>query len=106
MGRAHTVKCSVHATNIDQQANHGHADRSFGILQQLLFEYLAALAALGHGIDVDFGKGETRRAIAVLGETLCLVIEDKLQEVVLDVLAPKGNAIFLLQVSDLVAGVD
>jgi hypothetical protein len=101
-----TVERCVHAPDIDQQTHHRHADGTVGILQQLLLQYLAAFAAFRHGIDVDFRKGEARGAIAVLGEAFCLIIEDQLQEIILDILAPKGNAILLLQMADLVAGVD
>jgi len=98
-----TIQRCVHAPDIDQQAHHRHADSSVGILQQLLLQYLAAFAALRHGINVDLRKREARRAIAVLGEAFCLIVEDQLQEIVLYVFAPEGNAILLLQMADLVA---
>lgn len=101
-----TIQRCVHAPDIHQQTHHRHADSTVGILQQLFLEYLTAFAALGHGVDVDFRKREARRTIAVLGEAFRLIVEDQLQEIILNVLAPKRNAILLLQMADLVAGVN
>ena len=99
------VQGGVHAAHVDQQAHHGHVDGGRPLRQQLVLEDLAALAALGHGVQVDVGKGEALVAVH-LGEDALLVIEDVLEEVVLDVLAPQRDAVVLLEVADLVARID
>lgn len=105
-GRIHTVERRVHPANIDQQAHHGHIQRSRPLGQQLILENLAALATLGHSIQVDIRKRVAVRAVARLVEDLLVVLEDVLEEVILDVLAPQRDAVILLEVPDLVAGVD
>jgi hypothetical protein len=103
-----TVQRRVHAAHIDKQTHHGHVDGGRALCQQLVFQNLAALAALGHGIEIDVGK-RVRRAglgLRLLGEDGLVILEDELEEVVLDVLAPEGDAVVLLEVLDLVAAVD
>jgi len=103
-----TVERRVHAAHVDQQTHHGHVDGGRALRQQLVLEDLAALAALGHGIEVDVGKrvhGPGLR-VRLLGEDGLVVLEHELEEIVLDVLAPQRDAIVLFQVLDLVAAVD
>ena len=101
-----TVEGGVHAADVDEQTHHGHVDGGRAYAQQLVLQDLAALAALGHGIEVDVGKGVSAGAVRLLGEDALVVLEDELEEVELDVLAPQGNAIVLLEVLDLVPAVD
>lgn len=103
-----TVQSGVHTANIDQQTDHGHADSSalIFLLQQLLLKDLTALAAPGHGVDVNLGEGVSFRAIAEFGEALGLVVEDELEEIILNIFAPERDAVFFLEVSDLVARID
>lgn len=49
-----TIESGVHAADVDQKANHGHAHCTRTIREQLLLENFACLAASGHGVDVDF----------------------------------------------------
>lgn len=101
-----TVQRSVHAPNVDQQTHHGHIDRGRALSQQLIFQDLAALAALGHGIEINVRERMPKRFIRLLGKDTLFVFEDQLQEVVLYILAPKGNTVILLQVLDLISTVD
>jgi hypothetical protein len=101
------VERRVHAADVDEQAHHGHVDGGRALRQQLVLEDLAALAALGHGVEVDVGK-RVRRAglrLRLLREDGPVVLEDELEEVILDVLAPQRDAVVLLEVLDLVAAV-
>lgn len=84
----HTVQRRVHPTDVDQQTDHGHGYGRGDVLGELLLQYLAALAALGHGIDIDFGKRVTLGSIRVLCKDFLLVLKDQTQEVVLNVLPP------------------
>lgn len=101
-----TVQRRVHAANIDKQADHGHDDGRRHILGELLLQYLAALAALAHGIDIDFSKGEAFLGVRIPSKTLLFVVEYKAQELVLDVFPPQRDAILLLQMADLISRVD
>ena len=101
-----TSQGSVHAPDVDQQTHHGHVDGSRALSQQLVLQDLAALAALGHGIEVDVGKRVAAGAVGLLGEDALVVLEDELEEVELDVLAPQRDAIVLLQMLDLIPTVD
>lgn len=76
------------------------------ILCQLLFQYLARLAALGHGINVYLCKGVACSSVRVLSKSLCFVLEHQLQELVLYVLPPQWYTILLLKMLDLIAGID
>jgi hypothetical protein len=55
---APTVQRRVHAPHIDQQTHHGHVHGGGALCQKLVLEYLAALAAVRHGVEVDVGKAE------------------------------------------------
>jgi hypothetical protein len=101
------IERRVHAADVDQQTHHGHVDGGRALRQQLVLEDLAALAALGHGVEVDVGKRVRRPGLRLrlLGEDGLVVLEDELEEVVLDVLAPQRDAVVLLEVLDLVAAV-
>ena len=101
-----TVKGCVHAPKIHQQTHHCHADSSGLIILQLVFQDLTSLAAPCHRVDVDIGKVQVLLSVGVSGEYCGLVLEDKFEELVLDILAPEGDAILLLQLSNLVSGVD
>lgn len=101
-----TVEGGVHATEIDQQTNHRHADGRRLIILQLILQDLACFAAPRHGIDVDVGKVHILLAVGVPREDGRLVLKNKLQKLVLDVLAPQRDAILLFQMSNLVARVD
>ena len=107
-GTGLTVQRSVHPAHIDQQADHGHVDGGGPLRQQLVLEDLTALAAARHGVQVDVGKRVqiAARAIGELVEDALLVGKDEAQEVVLDVFSPQGDAVVLLQMADLVPGVD
>ena len=98
-----TVERGVHATNVNQEADHGHALRSIAITKQLVSEDLAGLAAPGHGIDVQVGEALLADLVGLVavGEDLLLVVEDGLEEVVLDVLAPERLAVLLFEMADL-----
>jgi hypothetical protein len=102
-----TIQCGVHAPYIDQQTHHGHVDGRRPLRQQLVLQYLAALAALSHCVQVDVCERVSRfrlsSGLVRLGEDLLLVLEDILQKVELDVFAPERYAVLLLQVPDLVA---
>ena len=105
-GVSRTIERCVHAADVDQQAHHGHVDGGRALGEQLVLEDLAALAALGHGVEVDVGKRVAARAIRLLGEDAAVILEDELEEVELDVLAPQRDAVVLFEVLDLVAAVD
>ena len=92
----HTIQCRIHPPHVDQQAHHGHCQRTVDILQELLLQDLATLAALRHGVDVDLGERPALTPVAVLGEALGVVVEDQTKEVVLDVLPPQWDAVLLL----------
>lgn len=98
-----TVESGVHSANVDQQTYHGHTLRGLSITKQLVAQDFAGLAASRHGIDVQIGKGLLAEVVGfvAVGEDLSLVVEDGLEEIKLDILAPEGLAVFLLQVSDL-----
>ena len=100
------VERRIHAADVDQQAYHGHVDGGRALGEQLVLEDLAALAALGHGIEVDVGKSVAAGAVRLLGEDAAVILEDELEEVELDVLAPQRDAVVLFQVFDLVAAID
>lgn len=100
------VEGGVHAADIDQETHHGHVDGSRALRQQLVFENLAAFAALRHGVKVDVSKRVAARRVGLLGEDGLVVLKDKLEEVELDVFAPQRNAIVLFEVLDLVPAVD
>ena len=87
-GTRHTVEGGVHATKIDQQANHSHADRGRLVILQLVFQNLASLAAPRHGVDVDVRKVYLFTTFGVSRESRCLVLKDKLEKLVLDIFAP------------------
>lgn len=97
-----TVQSGIHPADIDQEADHGHVDGRRPLGQQLVLQDLAAFAALGHGIEVNVGKGVSRCSVRHLVEDAGLVIKDGLEKVVLNVLSPQRHAIFLLQVTNLV----
>jgi hypothetical protein len=101
-----TVESRVHATNVDEQTHHRHVDGGGTLRQQLVLENLAALAALCHGVEVDVGKRVAGCAVRLLGEGVCVVLEDELEEVVLDVLAPERDAVIFFEMLDFVAAVD
>jgi len=82
------VQCCIHASHVDKQADHGHGDGRVKVLLELLLEDLAALAALGHCIDVDFGKRVALFIVRVACKDAMLILEDHVEEVVLDVFAP------------------
>jgi hypothetical protein len=63
MGQRLTVKSGVHSAKIDEQAHHGHLKRRRSVILQFLLEDATGFAALGHGIQVYVGKGETLLAI-------------------------------------------
>lgn len=83
-----TVECRVHSPHIHQQADHGHAYSGSPIVEQLVFEDLACLAALGHGVNVDFGKGMSSRAVRRQREDPVVILEDHSEKFVLDVPPP------------------
>src|SRR4051812_31096540 len=68
-----TVEGGVHAANVDQEADHGHADGSVAITKQLVTKDLAALAAPRHSVNVEVGE-----ALLALGRGLVAVGKDLL----------------------------
>jgi len=98
-----TVECGVHPTNVDEETNHGHALGGIAITKQLVAQDFAGLAAPRHGVDVEVGKTLLANlfGFVAVGEDLILVVEDGLEKVVLDILAPEGLAIVLFEMSDL-----
>lgn len=98
-----TIQGGIHPADIDKQADHGHDDGRRHVLRELLFEDLAALAALGHCIDVDLSKREPFLAIRVPCEDLLFIVKDQTQELVLNVLSPERNPILFLQMPNLVS---
>jgi len=98
-----TVECGVHAANVDEEADHGHALRSIAITKQLVSKDLAGLATPRHGVDVKVGEALLSDLIwlVAVGEDLQVVIKDGLEEVVLDVLSPERFAILLFEMPDL-----
>jgi hypothetical protein len=93
-----TIQCGVHAPYIDQQTHHGHVDGRRPLRQQLVLQYLAALAALSHCVQVDVCERVSHfrlsSGLVRLGEDLLLVLEDILQKVELDVFAPERSSFF------------
>ena len=51
-----TIERRVHSTDVDQDADHGHALGSFAIAQELVAKNLARFTAPRHGVDVEVGK--------------------------------------------------
>lgn len=105
--RRRTVEGGVHATNVDQEADHGHALRSLAITKQLVSKDLAGLAAPGHGVDVEVGKALLAQAVLLVavGEDGQVVVKDGSEEVELYVPAPERLAVLLLEMPDLADGV-
>jgi hypothetical protein len=101
-----TVQSGIHATEIDQQTDHGHADSCGLVILQLVLEDLAGLAAPGHSINVDIREIHSLLSVGVPRKDWCFVFKHQLQELILDVFAPQWNTIFFLEVSNLVARVD
>jgi hypothetical protein len=96
----------VHTTNIDEEADHGHALCGIAITKQLISEDLAGPATPRHGVDVQVGEALLGlvRLVAV-GEFLSLVVEDSFEEIVLDVFSQKGLSVLLLETSNLANGI-
>lgn len=105
-GQRRTVQRCVHATEIDQQTDHRHANSRRLIILQLVLENLARLATPRHCVDVDVCEIHILLTIGVPREDRRLVFKDKLEELVLDIFAPQRDAILLLEMSDLVARVN
>jgi hypothetical protein len=103
VGTKRTVEGSVHATNVDQEADHCHSLGGLAITQQLVAKDLAGLAAPGHGVDVEVGKALLAQPILLVAvcEFLCVIVEDGFEEIELDVFAPERFAIVLFEVHDL-----
>lgn len=106
MDGGHTVESGIHPSEIDQQANHSHADSCLFIVLKFVLQDLARLATPSHSVDVDVRKIQVFLSIWPTGKDLSLVFEDELEELILDVLAPQRNAVFLLEMSNLISGVD
>ena len=95
-----TIQSSVHSPQIDQQTHHCHVLRGFMFGQQLIPQYLAGLATPSHGIDIEVGKAllaNLLRFIAV-HEDFLVIIEHRLEKVILDILSPQGLSVIFLQV--------
>jgi len=102
-----TIQRSVHATQIDQQADHCHVLRGLVLGQELVSQDLASLATSSHCINVEIGKsllGDLIRFIAVCEDRL-VIFEDGLEKLVLDVLPPERLSIILLEMLHLVPAV-
>jgi hypothetical protein len=84
-----TVESRIHPSDVDEQTDHCHALGRVPIAEELVAQNLAGLAAPRHGVDVQVGEvlGRSVRFVRVR-EDIKFVIEDLLEEVVLDVLAP------------------
>ena len=102
----HTIESRIHATEVDQQTNHSHANSCRLVILQLVLENFACLAAPGHGIDVDVREVTVLLAIRVSREHGGLILEDEFEKLVLNIFAPQRDAILLLQMSYLVSRVD
>lgn len=101
-----TVESSVHPAHIDQQTDHGHVHCSSTVSQKLLLQYLACLATPCHSVNVNVGECVILRSIVSFGEDRRVILKDASQELELNVFPPKWDAVFLLQMSDLVARID
>jgi hypothetical protein len=73
---------------------------------KLILQNLASLAALSHSIDINIGKIQILLPIGPAGEDRGLVLEDKLKELELDIFAPQGDAVLLLQMPNFVSRID
>ena len=73
-----TVEGGVHAANVHQEADHGHAHGSVAITEQLVTKDLAALAAPRHGVNVEVSEAllALGRGLVAVGKDLLLVVED------------------------------
>jgi hypothetical protein len=87
-GTKHTVEGCVHATKVDQQTNHSHANRSRLVILQLVLQNFAGLATPRHGVDVNVREVAVLLAIGVSREHGGLILKDEFEELVLDVFAP------------------
>lgn len=94
--KGRTVQRRVHATEIDQQTDHRHANGRGLIILQFILEDLARLAAPRHRVNVNVGKIQVLLAVGVPREDWGLVLENELEELVLNIFAPQGDAILLL----------
>lgn len=101
-----TVQSGIHATEIDQQTDHGHADSCWLVILQLILEDLASLAAPGHCIDVDIREVHSLLSVGVPRKDWSFVFKHQFQELVLDIFAPQRDTVFFLEVPNLVARVD
>lgn len=85
-----TIECCIHATEIDQQADHSHILGRFVLTKQLVSEYLTRLTASGHSINVKISKGLLFSFwLVTIGKDTSCVFEDSLQEVILNISPPE-----------------
>lgn len=101
-----TIQRSIHPPKVHQQTNHSHTNSSRFIILQLILQDLACFATPRHSIHINIRKIHPLLPIRLPRKHLRPVLKHQLQKLVLDVLAPQRNAIFLLEVLDLVARVD
>jgi hypothetical protein len=105
---APTIQRRVHPPHVDQQTHHGHIHSRGPLCQKLVLEYLAALAAVRHGVEVDVSEAEKLLVsrFGLLVEDLLRIFEDMAQKIILYVLAPERDTIVFFQMANLVARID
>ncbi len=102
-----TVQRRIHSAQVNQQADHRHILCGLMFSQQLVPQDLARLATSSHSIDIQIRKVlEAFLRLIAVGEHLLLILKHRLEEVVLDILAPQRFAIILLQMLDLVPSIN
>lgn len=104
-----TAHSRIHASDIDEQSQHGKIDGEHGGLGHLVFQDLGGFGRVQYRVHVELSEGDLGTGGGVVprvrvGKDSMRICEDGVEKVELDVDAGEGLAVCMLDRDDLAGG--